>query len=169
MHPTRQKKHLEEPEDHALGTSRGGWGTKTHLLTDGNGVPLALALSGAQAHDSKFFDVLMAGPRLQGKTGRPRTRPDKLVADKAYSATRIRRELRRRGIGIVIPTKSNERGRRFDQQTYEERGKIEQRNGWLKEWRAVATRYDKYAFVFRAVVVLACVIQMLKFRFSNTA
>ena len=140
-----------------------------HLLTEGNGLALAVVLSGAQAHDSTRFEELMSSARIKGPRGRPRTRPGKLVADKAYTARRIREELGRRGIGVVIPTKSDQRRRRFDKDAYRKRSKIEQRNGWLKEWRAVATRYDKYAFVYRAVILLASILHMLDFKFSNTA
>ena len=70
---------------------------------------------------------------------------------------------------MVIPTKSHEKRRRFDKPAYRERAKIEQRYGWLKEWRAVAMRFDKYARTFRAGVVLASIIELLEFRFSDTA
>ena len=169
VRPRHQKKLPQEPEDHALGRSRGGWGTKIHLLTEGNGLPIALSVSGAQAHDITRFDELVSSVSLQGLRGRPRTRPVKLVADKAYSAKWLRQDLRRRGIGVVIPNKSNEKARYLDQEAYKKRAKVEQRNGWLKEWRAVATRYDKYAFVYKSVVLLHSIIHLLDFRFSNTA
>ena len=80
-------------------TDRGKAGTKRHLLTDRRGIPLAYLLSGANTHDSRpFEDLLDAVPPIPGKPGRPRRRPDKLHADKAYDHGRCRRACLRRGI-----------------------------------------------------------------------
>ena len=73
--------------------------------------------------------------------GRPRHRPKRVVGDKGYSSRRIRRYLRRKGIGGVIPHKRNERGRgRFDRAAYRERNRVERLINRLKQFRRVATR-----------------------------
>jgi transposase len=88
-----------EPEDHAIGRSRGGLTTKAHALTDGRGRALVLLLTAGNVNDTLMFDQLMAGLRVERPgCGRPRTRPDYLVADKGYSARAHRESLRRRGI-----------------------------------------------------------------------
>lgn len=111
-------------------------------------------------------------PRLG--PGRPRTRPDAVIADKAYSNGLNRRMLRERGISAVIPLKSDEiaaRQRRgsgggrpptFDAETYKDRNVIERAFSLFKQWRALATRYDKLATVYRGGVVLAAIITWLR-------
>ena len=71
----RQKGGEKEPEDHALGYSRGGFGTKFHLLTDSNGIPLNAVVSAGQRHESKFFEQVMNGVKIKrAGGGRPRQR-----------------------------------------------------------------------------------------------
>ncbi|KWX05880.1 transposase [Carbonactinospora thermoautotrophica] len=111
-------------------------------------------------------------PRLG--PGRPRTRPDHLVADKGYSSRKIRTWLRVRGIAHTIPERADQvrhrraRGRRggrppaFDRQIYQRRNVIERCFNRLKQFRAVATRYDKTATSYQATVTLACLLLWLR-------
>ncbi|MER5488728.1 transposase [Streptomyces sp. NPDC002812] len=93
-----------EPDDHALGRSRGGRSTKVHLASDGHARPLALRVTAGHAGDAPAFETTMAGIRVpRSGPGRPRTRPDAVPADRAYSSRAIRKHLRRRGIRAVIP------------------------------------------------------------------
>jgi transposase len=158
-----------EPEDHCLGRSRGGYGTKLHLLTDTNGIPLALHLTAGQRHESRAFEALMGAVRLPRRRGRPRTRPRQLLGDKAYSSPRIRRYCRGRGIRAVIPRREDELRRKrpgrppsFDKQAYRRRSAVEHAVGWLRECRSVATRFDKLAVNFLAMAKLACIRLLLK-------
>jgi transposase len=101
--------------------------------------------------------------------GRPRTRPDRLLADKAYSNGKIRAELRRRRIIATIPEKADQqktragkgaRGGRppaFDPESYQERNTVERAIGRLEEFRAVAMRTDKRGFVFRGSIDVASI------------
>lgn len=112
--------------------------------------------------------VLRLGP------GRPRTTPDIVSADKAYSNRRTRRYLRRRGIRHVIPEKSDQtvnrvrRGRAggrppgFDKERYKKRNTVERTINKLKNYRAVSTRYDKRAFVYLGTVTVAATIIWLR-------
>ena len=75
-----------EPPDHAVGRSRGGLSTKIHQLVDGNGLPLVALLTAGQAGDSPMFLPLMGHLRVARPVGRPRTRPDAVRGDKAYSS-----------------------------------------------------------------------------------
>lgn len=97
--------------------------------------------------------------------GRPRTRPDRVVADKGYSARTIRAYLRRRGIAATIPERIDQingrlrRGEtlcRLDRTFYRRRNVIERCFSRLKQNRALATRYDKRASHYQAMVTLAC-------------
>jgi len=160
-----------EPAGHGIGRSRGGLTTKIHAGVDGHGRPLAVVVTGGQRNDGAMLAAVLADirvPRLTG--GRPRTRPEAVLADKAYSAAVIRHELARRGIKVVIPEKSDQiaarqrRGRRggrpptFDAETYKARNVVERSFALAKQWRGLATRYDKLAITYRAAVVLSACI-----------
>jgi transposase len=166
--PARRKKNSPpgEPTDHALGRSRGGFGTKVHVVTDGNGLPLAIEVTAGQAHESTTFEGVMNKVRIPKRRGRPRCRPVRLAGDKGYSYPRIRRWLARYGIKSVIPYRKNQNpddGRhRFDRQAYRRRSVVEQCVGWLKECRAVGTRFDKLAVNYAATVKLAMIQRYLR-------
>ena len=86
----------------ALGRSRGGFGSKIHLVTDGHGLPLGFCLSPGQSAEIRYATSALAMARIPTSSGRYRTRPAHLAADKAYSSRALRAELRRRGIKAVI-------------------------------------------------------------------
>jgi transposase len=99
----------DEPADHALGRSRGGLTTKLHLSCEQGQKPLSIVLTAGQRGDSPAVhcgDRRNPGTRLSG--GRPRTRPDRVLADKAYASRANRAYLRRRGIKACIPSKSHQ-------------------------------------------------------------
>ena len=103
--------------------------------------------------------VKRSGRDGQPGRGRPRRRPAKLVGDKGYSYPSARRLLRRRGISAVIPTKSDQlRQPRFDRAAYRGRNRVERSVGRLKQFRRVATRYDKRACNYLAWVSLTAAI-----------
>jgi transposase len=91
-------------------------------------------------------------------SGRIRLRPHRVVGDKGYTGRPIRRYLRRRGIGAVIPRQGTEprRGTRFDHARYRERSRIERLINRLKQNRAIATRYDKLICRYAAMLTIAC-------------
>jgi transposase len=126
------------------------------VRAEGHGKPLVLVVSGGQEADCRSVAALLehgAVPSSQG--GRPRLRPDRVVGDKGYSYRSVRRYLQRRGIGRVIPRRRDQ-GRRgpFDQAAYRQRNRIERLMSWLKQWRRVATRYEKRARNYLAMVTL---------------
>jgi transposase len=103
--------------------------------------------------------VKRTGPDGRSGRGRPRRRPAKLVGDKGYSYPSARRLLRRRGISAVIPTKSDQlRQPHFDRAAYRGRNQVERSVGRLKQFRRVATRYDKRARNYLAWVTLAAAV-----------
>nr|WP_221433398.1 IS5 family transposase [Micrococcus endophyticus] len=164
----------EEPPDHGIGRSRGGLSTKIHQLVDGKGRPLVTLITPGQAGDSPMFLPLMGQLRVGRDRGRPRTRPNAVRADKAYSSRAIRGHLRSRGIKAVIPEPDDQKGHRrrrgsrggrpigLDAIDYKNRNVIERQYCHLKQWRGLATRYDKHAIVYRAAVVLNAVIAWAK-------
>lgn len=157
-----------EPADHALGRSKGGFGTKLHLLSDGGGLPLSVALLPGQAHESTQFEAVVDSVHIRRRHGRRRRRPRRLGGDRAYHAQRIRQWLRRHRIGAVIPPKRS-RGRRrpgrpvsYDVTRYRGRSIIECNIGWLKECRSLATRYEKLAVHYLGLVKLAIIERYLR-------
>ena len=148
--------------------------TKTHALVDGNGLPLVIAVTPGQANDSPALPRLLAELRVpRHGPGRPRTTPVALRADKAYSARAHREHLRSRGITAVIPEQSDQiRNRKnkgsqggrpvsFDAHDYKNRNVVERAFNHFKNWRGLASRYDKYALVYRGGVVLAAIVLWL--------
>lgn len=117
--------------------------------------PLVLTLSAGQAADSPQFIPVLDKVRMRGPVGRPRTRPDAVAGDKAYSSRKNRAYLRRRNIKAVIAEKRDQaanrkkKGRRggrpltHDADLYKERNTVERLINKLKAWRGIATRYDK--------------------------
>ena len=169
----REKGGSLEPDDHALGRSRGGFGSKLHLVADGHGLPLAVHVTAGQVHESTQFEAVLNRIRIPQPLGRPRTRPAAVAGDKGYSYPRIRQWLRHHAIRAVIPRRSDQGpddGRvRFDKAAYRMRCVIEQCIGWLKECRRVATRFEKYAVNFLAMVQAAIIQRYLRVLFSDTA
>ncbi|MGE0971699.1 IS5 family transposase [Klebsiella sp. WOUb02] len=156
------KKQPDITGDNGLGRSRGGFGTKIHLATDGSGLPLNIVLSPGQAHESQFAQRLLDGIGVQRQNGSIKRRGHAVLADKAYSGHTLRNELKRRGIKVVIPRKSNEKmatdGRSpLDREAYRNRNVVERCFGRLKEYRRIATRYDKTARNYLAMVKLGCI------------
>ncbi len=168
--PAREKNRPPgEPPDHALGRSRGGFGTKLHLVTDGRGLPLAVAVSPGQAHESRDVEPVLNAVRIARPRGRPRQRPAALAGDKGYSYPRVRGWLRAHHIRAIIPTRHDQRPQpAFDREAYRQRHVIECRVGWLKECRRIATRYEKLAIHFLAILNLAILQLYLQVGFANT-
>jgi transposase len=168
----------DEPANRArqsIGRSRGGLSTKVHALVEGRGRPLAAVLTAGQAGDNPQLEPLLDAVRVPRRgRGRPRRRPDRIVADKAYSHPSTRRALRRRGIAVTIPQRSDQvlhrqalgsaggRPYAFDQEIYKRRNVVERYFNRLKQWRAIATRYDKTAQNYRGGVLLAGLVLWTK-------
>lgn len=158
-----------------MGRSRGGLSSKLHAVVDGAGMPLAIVLTGGQRNDGAMLGEVLDDIRVPRiGPGRPRTRPDAVVADKAYSTGIIRQALKARGIRAVIPQKSDEIARRkrkgshggrppaFDAHAYRGRNVVERHFSLAKQWRAIATRYDKLAITYRATAVLCAITAWLR-------
>lgn len=117
-----------------------------------------------------MFLPLMDQLRIARDTGRPRTTPDAVRGDKAYSSRAIRSHLRSRGIKAVIPEPDDQKGHRerrgsrggrpvkLDKADYKNRNVVERQYCHLKQWRGLATRYDKHAIIYRAAIILNAVI-----------
>jgi len=158
-----------------LGRSRGGVTTKIHLVADSRCRPIARVTSAGRRHDCMAFAAVMADIRIgRSHCGRQRTRPNQVLADKAYSTRKIRIALRGRGIKATIPEPSNQiagrvsrgsaggRPPRFDKAIYKDRNTVERAINRLRGYRAVATRYDKREFVYKGTIDVASIVIWLR-------
>ena len=130
-------------------TDRGRGGTKRHLVVDKNGLPLATVLSGANVPDGKrLLETVDAIPSVNGKPGRPRKRPDKLDADKAYDDKKLRVALRKRGITPRLA--------RLNVESSEKLGKfrwvVERTIGWQQGQRRLRVRDERRDDIYEAFV-----------------
>jgi transposase len=139
----------------ALGRSRGGLSTKLHIAADSRCRPLGFITTLGQRHDSVAFELTLAQVAVARiGPGRPRTRPDAVLADKAYSSRAIREHLSGRKIKAVISVKDDQHAARqrkgsrggrppaFDKVHYRDRNTVERAVNKLRAHRAVGTRYD---------------------------
>lgn len=134
----------------ALGRSRGGFSTKIHLRTNAKGDPLTFDVTGGEAHEVKGYDALM---ELHDND------PDRLLGDKGYDSDNIRNDLAERGIEPVIPPRSNRKVPiEYDREAYKRRNLIERCVNRLKQFRRIATRYEKTA---RAYLSMLCIASSL--------
>jgi transposase len=144
-------------------TDRGKAGSKYHVVVDRNGIPLAVHLSAANTHDSTLLVPLVdaippiIGPR--GKPGRPRKRPAKLHADKAYDSSDLRRALRARGITPRIARRGLDSSERLGRY----RWVVERTFSWLLGCRRLGIRYERRADLLQGLLHLTCALLCLHF------
>jgi|TARA_Y100000310_G_scaffold104971_1_gene103264 transposase len=142
-----------------MGRSRGGLTTKVHALTDSRGLPIKLVLTPGQTHDAKGAAMLLTGL------------PDGcvLLGDKAYDADWIRERIEAQGAAANIPDKVNRKHRHcFSKTLYKERNRIERFFNRIKHFRRVATRFEKHAANYLAMIKLASIRIWLRVNESMT-
>jgi transposase len=124
---------------------------------------MVFSLTSGERHDTTGFDDLLKGGRVKrlGR-GRPKSRFKYFLGDKAYSSELIREKLRKKRINPIIPFKSNQKSwQRFNKGLYRERNRIERLINRLKRFRRIATRYEKYAHNYLAMLVIASILLWL--------
>ena len=132
-------------------TDRGKLGTKHHLVTDGQGIPLAVTITGSNVPDVKeALHVVDKVPAVPGRVGHPRQRPEKLYGDRAYDSIPRRYDLRARGIQPQIARRNTEHGSGLG--IY--RWVVERTVSWLHSFRRLRLRTDRTAGIHEAFVAL---------------
>jgi len=124
---------------------------------------MSILLTPGQQHEATVFEPLMErGAVKRTGRGRPRLRPKRIVGDKGYSSRKIRQYARRHGMRITIPRKSNEqRTGPFDRAIYRLRNRVERLINRLKQFRRLATRYEKRAENYRTMWLIAATLLWL--------
>ena len=142
--------------DQALGRSRGGFSTKIHAATLDENCAVALHLTAGQAHDGRQFEALYESLPSENVM-------EAALLDRGYDADRIRERLARDGLEAVIPPLSTRSQKlSYDKDRYRNRNRIERFFNKLKQFRRLATRYDKLAKTFFAAVHLVAAFLIVK-------
>ena len=136
-----------------MGRSRGGFGTKIHGIIDALGNPIAFTLTGAEQADiTQAFDLL---DEALGASA--------VIADKGYDSDALVEHIQSRKAEAIIPPRSNRKGlREYDRHRYKARNLVERFFIRLKQFRRIATRYEKLALHFAAMVTCVCIVLWLK-------
>ena len=130
-------------------------GSKHHLLTDASGVPLAISLTGGNRNDVTQLLPLTDGIEpVKGKRGRPRQRPERLLADRGYDHDKYRRQLWKRGVKPVIARRNTANGSGLGRQ----RWVVERTFAWLHNFRRLRTRYEREPANHQAFLHLGCAV-----------
>jgi transposase len=128
------------------------------VRAEGQGKPITFLLTPGQRHEITQAEQLLCQGAVRRPKGRPRLRPKRLVGDKGYSFPVYRRFLRRKGIRVTIPRKKNQpRTGPFDKEIYRQRNRVERLINRLKQFRRVATRYDKRGSSYAAMLTIAMI------------
>ena len=139
-------------DDQALGRSRGGFGTKIHLGVESLGLPVEIHLSPGQDADITHAEAVLGDHR-----------PEAVLGDKGYDSDAFAKVVEDRGAEVVIPPRSNRTApREYDAVVYKERNKVERCINRLKQFRRVATRYEKTARNFLGMVTFAAITLWLQ-------
>jgi transposase len=130
-------------------------GSKHHLLVDAAGVPLAVTLTGGNRNDiTQLLPLIDSIMPVSGKVGRPRQRPDRIVADRGYDHDSYRCELWRRGVKPSIARRGTEHGSGLGRW----RWVVERTFAWLHNYRRLRIRWERDLVVHMAFLTLACAL-----------
>ena len=149
----RGERRKRGEKNQAIGISRGGRTTKIHAIVDSKGRPLSFMVTGGQVHDSQVVEEILNTPRS----------PLAVTADKAYDSEKVRQQIRDEGALPVIPNRCTATKKAYcPKRFYRRRHKIENFFCRIKDWRRIATRYDKLARNFLAATMLVGALYWIK-------
>ena len=136
------------------------------LVTDGKGTPLGLHVDSASPGETTLLETVLADVRVpRPSAGHPRTKPERLIADRGYDSDALRGRLAKRGIPLIAPHRKSRRRPRQDGRPlrrYRRRWIIERSFAWLGRFRRLVVRYEYYAVMYLAFLHVACLIITLR-------
>ena len=150
-----------------VGKTKRGKGTKLVVLADGAGAPIGICMASASPSETKLLEAALETVAVKREgPGRPRKRPERLIADRGYDSNLVRASLAARRIEPIIPARRNntvathQDGRRL--RRYRRRWLVERTHAWLQNYRRVLVRYERLAALYLGFVHLACALIVLK-------
>jgi transposase len=144
----------------AVGKTKRGKGTKWMVLVDGQGLPLGVRLESASPAEVKLAEATLAEVRVPRRKGRPRQKPERVIADRGYDSDPLREQFKKRGIELIVPYRANNKERRHEDgrklRRYLRRWIVERTNAWLGQFRRLLVRHEHLLATYRAFFYLAC-------------
>jgi transposase len=137
------------------------------VVVDGQGIPLGNHLDSASPSEVKLLEKTLRTIAVPRKDrGRPRKRPERLIADKGYDSDPLRRKLKARGIELICPYRSNNMQQKYydgrKMRRYKRRYKVERTFSWFGNNRRLVVRWDRDITVYNAFFHIACMIVALR-------
>lgn len=130
------------------------------VLVDGEGVPLGVRLESASPNEVTLAEPTLGQVSVPRRKGRPRQKPKRVIADRAYDSDPLRQRLKLRGIELIVPYRENNKQRRYEDgrklRRYKRRWIVERTNAWLGQFRRLLVRHEHLISVYRAFFNLAC-------------
>lgn len=144
----------------AVGTTKRGKGTKWMVLVDGGGLPLGVRLESASPGEVTLAEATLAEVKVPRPKGRPKQKPKRVIADRAYDSDPLRERLAKRGIELIVPYRANNKLRKHEDgrklRRYKRRWIVERTNAWLGQFRRLLVRHEHLLTTYRAFFYLAC-------------
>lgn len=144
----------------AVGKTKRGKGTKWMVLVDGKGIPLGVRLESASPNEVTLAEATLDQVRVPRGQGRPRQKPQRVIADRAYDSDPLRQRLKKRGIELIVPYRDNNKLRRYEDgrklRRYKRRWIVERTNAWLGQFRRLLVRHEHLLSTYRAFFYIAC-------------
>ena len=130
------------------------------VLIDGGGLPLGVRLESASPAEVTLAEATLAEVKVPRAKGRPRTKPERVIADRAYDSDPLRERLKKRGIDLIVPYRKNSKLRRYEDgrklRRYKRRWIIKRTNAWLGQFRRLLVRHEHLLATYSAFFYLAC-------------
>ncbi len=144
----------------AVGKTKRGKGTKWMVLVDGQGLPLGVRLESASPGEVTLAEATLAEVKVPRPKGRPKQKPKRVIADRAYDSDPLRERLAKRGIELIVPYRQNNKLRKYEDgrklRRYKRRWIIERTNAWLGQFRRLLVRHEHLLTTYKAFFHLAC-------------
>jgi transposase len=130
------------------------------VLVDGQGLPLGVRLESASPGEATLAEATLAEVRVPRPQGRPRQKPERIIADRGYDSDPLRERFKKRGIDLIVPYRKNNKARRYADgrklRRYRRRWIVERTNAWLGQFRRLLVRHEHLLATYQAFFYIAC-------------